>query len=428
MTKVVKFGVLFVSLFSLVWVGTAQCAIPEPKSQGKYFQGKGTRSSEEYEATAGVPGYDYGRGLQWGALHLKPSFDYRMRWSDNVFYDESGQEKNDIANNFGAEGVAELPLGGGQHLLSGGYGIVREIFNRFDSQNHTDYKGWLGLKLNYVPFTLDLEDVFENTVSRSNTEFTDRIERDENAFHSLLQIPFSRFFLENEITNYTVDYGLRGDAVFNHNLFTLYQRVGYDWAPNTQVLVEYAYINVDYTEINDRDGDGNQFMLGMRGNLTQLIAYQAWAGAQYRLYDDATRPDFNGFVVRAALQYQPTEFNIFTLKGDRGPQESTFDNQSYYTRNYLELNWRRQIHERIYWTTLGNVSYNEYSRITVRPSTSEAETRRDWQMEAGTGLEYRMPNDIVSVFVDWRYVQRASNLDGLDYEGNEVSAGVRASF
>jgi hypothetical protein len=428
MTKMVKFSMLYASLFSFAWASTALCAIPEPKSQGKYFQGKGTRASEEYELTSGVSGYDYGQGLQWGPVHFKPNFDYRIRWDDNVFYEESGQEKNDIVNSFGAEAAAELPLGGGQHLLSGGYRIYRELFNRFDSQNHTDHRGWAGLKLNYVPFTLDLEDVFENTESRSNTEFTDRVERDENAFHSLLQVPFSRFFLENEITNFTIDYGSLANTSFNHNIFTVYQRVGYDWRPNSQILAEYAYLNVDYSEIDDRDGDGNQFMLGLRGNLTELIAYQAWAGAQYRIYDEDTRPDFNDFIFRGALQYQASEFSSLTLKGDRSPQESTFDNQSYYTRNYLELNWRRKVHERIYWNTLGNMSYNEYSRITVRPSTSEAETRRDWQWQAGTGLEYLMPNDIVAVFVDWRYVQRESNLDGLDYEGNQISAGVRASF
>ena len=47
---------------------------------------------------------------------------------------------------------------------------------------------------------------------------------------------------------------------------------------------------------------------------------------------------------------------------------------------------------------------------------------------AGTGLEYTMPNDIVSFVLDYSYAARDSNFNGLDYNANEISAGVRASF
>ncbi len=411
---------LFLPLVSYAYV-------PEPKSAGKYFSGKGTKASEQYEATAGMPTYDYGKGIQWGSVHIKPSFDYRLRWDDNVFFEESN-EKNDIVNSFAGETLAELPLGGGQHLLSGAYGFNRELFNRFDSQNHTDQHGKIGIKLNYVPFTLDMEDVLERTVSRANTEFTSRIQRDENAFHSLLEIPFASFFLENEITDFNVGYKTAGNDPFNHNLFTFYQRIGHDWTPSTQILAEYAYTYIHYNNVSNRNGDANQFMLGLRGNFTELIAYQIWGGAQYRIYDEDAQPDFNGFVVRAAAQYQPSEISTWTLRLDRSPQESTFDNQNFYTRNQVTLNWQRQIYERIFWNSHGSVSYHEYSRITKRASTGEETTRRDTLWEAGTGLEYKMPNDIISFVVDWNYVNRDSNLSGLGYESNEISAGVRASF
>jgi hypothetical protein len=417
----------FLAVFSLLLISsTAFAYVPEPQSEGKYFTAKGTKASESYEATAGMPVYDYGKGLQWGPVHFKPALEYRYLWNDNIFYEEEIR-KSDYVNRLIGALDAELPLGGGQHLLTAGYGFTREWFNRFGTQDHTDHRVKGGLNLNFVPFTLDIENEYERTVSRANTEFTERIQRDENAFHSLLEVPFASFFLENEITDFDITYDRPVDAVFDHNLFTVYQRVGYDMTPNTQLLGEYAFINIDYDNTASRNGDGHQYMLGMRGKFTERIAYQAWGGVQHRIYDEDIRPDFNDFVARAAIQWDPTESNRFLWRVDRAPQESTFDGQSYYTRNRTELTWRLQIAERWFINTGGMYGYHEYSRISRRV-TGEDETRRDHVYDVGTGLEYRMPNDILSLAVDYRHTGRSSNLTGLDYEANEISMGVKASF
>ena len=425
MKKIASF--LGVAGFLLLASAVSYAYVPEPQSEGKYVTGKGTKASEEYAATAGMPVYDYGKGLQWGPLHLMPNAGYSYRWTDNVFYD-AHDPKSDYVNHFDGELLAELPLAGGQHLLSGAYFISRELFRRFDTQNHTDQLGRIGLKLNYIPFTLDVEDAYEETTSRADTEFTSRIKRDENAFHSLLEVPFASFFLENEITDFDESYSVAADSVFDHNLLTVYQRVGYDMSPATQLLAEYAFINIDYSNVGDRDGEGNQFMLGIRGNLTERVAYQFWGGAQYCIYDADIRPDFNNFVMRSALRWQPSDINSIILRADRAPQESTFDNQSFYTRNRAELTWRRQIAERWFWNTHGMYGYHEYSRITVVPITGQQETRRDNVWDLGTGLEYSMPNDLITFVIDYRLSTRDSNIDSLDYNANEISAGVRAKF
>jgi len=418
----------FVVLSLLLSTCTSHAFVPEPESAGKFFPGKGTTASETYESSAGMPVYDYGKGIQWGPLHLKPELDYSYRWQDNIFYEET-DEKSDYINNLKGGILAELPLSGGQHLLSAGYNFDSEWFSRFDSQNHTDHRGNIGLNLNFVPFTLDIEDAYERTESRANTEFTQRVQRDENAFHSLLEVPFASFFLENEITDFDISYDSAANAAFDHNLFTVYQRVGYDMSPNTQLLGEYAFINIAYDQetFGERDGDAHQYMLGLRGKFTERIAYQAWGGGQNRVYDDSTRPDFHGFVTRGALQWDPTETNRIILRADRTPQESTFDNQSFYTRNRLGLNWRLQIAERWFVNTQGGYAFHRYSRVTVQ-STGSQVTREDNEWSAGTGLEYRMPNDIVSIVLDYRHTGRDSNIAGLSYEGNEISAGIRARF
>ena len=53
--------------------------VPEPQTEGKFFPSKGTMASEEYEAKAGMPVYEYGKGIQWGPVHFKPELNYSYR-------------------------------------------------------------------------------------------------------------------------------------------------------------------------------------------------------------------------------------------------------------------------------------------------------------------------------------------------------------
>ena len=92
MKKYVFFAVVLSLLFCAVSISYAY--VPEPQSEGKYFQGKGTKASETYETTAGMPVYDYGKGIQWGPLHLKPDVEYSYRWTDNVFYEQTNAKSD----------------------------------------------------------------------------------------------------------------------------------------------------------------------------------------------------------------------------------------------------------------------------------------------------------------------------------------------
>ena len=150
-------------------------------------------------------------------------------------------------------------------------------------------------------------------------------------------------------------------------------------------------------------------------------------GAQFREYDEDSRPDFNGgLVYRSSLSFQQSETSMWTLKSDRAPQESTFDDQSFYVRNRYELFWRKQIAERIFFNLRGGLDYNEYSRVTAFPTFSR--TRRDYVWGGGSGLEYVMPNDYVSFLLEYRHDSRNSNLDGFDYHADTISGGVRVHF
>jgi len=398
----------------------------EAASKGKFVQGKGTKSNAAYQGTAGGPLYEYGRGLQLGPINLKPYIEYIAKWESNIFYDPSG-EKDDFIHRVDLGLTAEMPFGGGQHTATASYLAEIEWFSRFDNQNHDDHTIQGDLDLNYVPFGLNVKDVFRKTVSRADTEFTERVKRDENTFNSLLEIPFTKFFLETELEDFNIDYDSAANSVFDHNILTVFQRVGFDIAPSTQLLAEYGHLFIGYDRsLEERDGHADQISMGLRGNWGAKITYQVWPGVQWRIYDEASRPDYHDFILRAALQYDITEKSNIILRGSRNPVESTFDGQSFYTQNRGEIAWRQQIAERIYFQTNETLNFNEYSRTSTRGGQDKVREDAVWQ--TGLSLEYFMPNELVMLFCEYKFTGRDSNTFDLDYGNHSVSAGIRGNF
>ncbi|HTL70388.1 MAG TPA: outer membrane beta-barrel protein [Candidatus Eisenbacteria bacterium] len=397
-----------------------------PQSDGKFMQNKGTKSSESYEGTP-QPFYEYGKGMQLGSIHIKPLAEYSVNYESNIFYSDSGH-KDDVIHRIDAGANAEMPLNGGQHLASLGYMAEVERFSTNDSESHADQTLQGGLDLNFVPFSVNLRDSFKHTVSRSDTEFTDRVLRKEYQFDGVLEVPFAVFFLETELDNFYIHYQNNDNDVFDHDIFTVYQRVGYDLGPNTQILAEYAhlFINYELETFGDRDGDADQWAGGIRGALGTKTTYQLWLGGQWRVYNDDTRPDFSGFIARGALQYDLSDKSYLMVRGGRTPYESTFDNQSFYTRNRMEFIWKQQLRERFFFQTREILDYNEYSRIST--VNGDSTTRRDYVWQTGLGVEYFLPNEYISFFAEYKFNARDSNTFNLDYDAQTVSLGVKAVF
>jgi len=418
----------FISITAiLAYLSTAVlAAVPEPKSGGKWFRGKGTRYEYSYQGRYAGPLYDYGKGIQIGEAFLKPFIEYRHEWDNNIFFEENGK-KTDNIDRLSGGATLELPLDAGQHVVYLSYLGNVEWFGRFSEEDHTDHTIGGGIKINLLPISLWVDEKFRRTSERADTEFTQRVERDENTVQALLEVPFASFFLETELDDYDIDYDGSDNEEFDRHDFTIFQRVGIDVAPSTQGLVEVGYTDIDYSNVDDRNGDASEANLGVRGYvLSENLTYEVWAGAMWRAYDESPRPDFNDFIFRGGLVYDLTEESYLNLKGSRRPVESTFGGQTFYTRNRVQFNWRQQIAERIFFNTREYADYNEYGNSSVVGGDSE--TRRDWVWQAAAGLEYFMPNEILSFFGEYKFNGRESNTALLDYDGSSISIGARGRF
>lgn len=415
-------GLLAAAFFLILSHASAWAVqFPEPKSGGKFFPGKGTRAAQADAETISASRPYLGKGFDLGAIHLRPFAEYNAEYDDNVLLTEN-DEQDDFINRVRAGAGAEVPIDAGRHLLYGSYTLESEFFDEFDSEDHDDHSALVGAQLNFVPFTVAVEDNYRITNNRTNTEFNRRVERDENVFDAQITVPFAAFFVETEVIDNWVDYQESPEDAFDHNEAAVFPRIGFNLGPNTQILGEYGYTDISYDSNDARDGSANEGSVGLRGRFTERTSYQAWVGYQSRVYDLDQNPDFNDIIARGQLDFDISEASTLTLRGGRRAQETTFLNQTYYIDNSGELLWRQQFADRWFFNTREIIHFNEYSNDVG------GENREDTVWQAGAGLEYVMPNDIVSLLLEYRHRSRDSSEAGLDYDSNVVTAGVRAAF
>jgi len=403
---------------------------PEPQSGGRFFSGKGTKSSAVYsyensvddtymqksDARSSFDEHHYGKGLNLGILHVEPSLGYTGEWDSNIFLEEKNTD-GDYINRLTGGLDAYLPMLDGKYLLFAGVQSRSEWFVDHSNESHTDWSYQAGGEINFNAFQIKVDDVFKDTTDRSDSELTQRVKRYENILKGLVTVPFGRFFSETEVNDHIIHFREAGFDQFNLNAFSIYPRLGFDVGPRTQALVEYGYYHAHYENLSDRDGDAHQGQVGLRGFLGSgdLVSYQLWGGWQFRNYDNGSLAGFSSFVGHGELVYNPTELSQFILRGARRPEESLSANQTFYTRNEVSLRYRRQVAQQWFVNAQGGVGLNHYPN-----------NRIDFIWEPGAGVEYVLPGNIMALFTEYRFSQRLSDVSGSDYNRHLIDFGIKA--
>ena len=176
-------------------------------------------------------------------------------------------------------------------------------------------------------------------------------------------------------------------------------------------------IDITYPDADNRDGMAHQGQAGLRGYLGQgdLITYQVWGGWQFRGYDNGDLKNFNNFIGHGEIVYKPNDLTSLSVGAVRRPEESVGSGQTFYVRNELYLQLRRQIAQNWFVNAQGAVALNDYSN-----------DRLDFRWEPGAGVEYLLPGKILSLFGQYKYSGRESDAANSDYSRHLVNFGIKA--
>ncbi|MFZ5802850.1 MAG: outer membrane beta-barrel protein [Candidatus Omnitrophota bacterium] len=393
---------------------------PEPQSGGKYFRAKGTMAAKDYTylgrtGTRDFEDYYYGDGVRAGNVKIQPRISYTREYDSNIFLTPTDRQ-SDWINRLDWGIDAEAPLNEGQYVLYSGVQSLTEWFVGHDDQNHTDWIYQGGAQANYNHFSVEVFEDFRRTVDRAGTELTQRIDRKENYLTGLLTVPLARFFFENEISHYNLEFRDPGQKIGNRWELREIPRIGMDIGDRTQALFEYAIMPIRYDEQSDRNGLSQQPAVGLRGFLGKgdLTAYQAWVGWENRSYDSSRRKDFSSVVFRGDIRYRPSDLTELSAEVSRRPEESVTETNSYISRNDLSLRYRRKVTDYGVFHAGGTAGLYDYSS-----------KRFDSFWQAFSKAEVLLPGKFASVFGEYRFSQRHSNQSGNDYVDHIASFGVK---
>ena len=415
-------AILIIVAFSFVCGSQVAWAVwaPEPQSGGKYFRDKGTMSSSDYyylgrTGTRNSADYYYGQGLRAGILNIRPRTSYAREFDSNIFLAPS-DKKTDWVNRLDSGIDVQAPLQDGKYVLYGGVQSQSEWLVHNTGSNHTDWFYQGGAQANFNHFSASIFEDFRKTSDRSGTDFTGFNRREENYLTSLIDVPMSQVFFENEMSHYYLRFRNSSQELNDRWELREIPRFGMDIGGRTQALVEYAITPIRYFSQTSRDGLANAPSLGIRGFLGKgdLWSYQAWGGYENRSYDSSSKKDYNNFIARGDIRFRPSPLSELIAEASRRPEEAVNATDSWVTRNDLGVRYRRKV--------------TDYGAVNVGGSVGQYDFsggRDDFFWEALTKGEILLPGKFSSIFAEYRFMQKHSNQSGSDYIDHRINFGVK---
>jgi hypothetical protein len=261
-------------------------------------------------------------------------------------------------------------------------------------------------------------------------ELTVRTERWENTLDVGADYTMrERYTFDINYEWFSVDY--KDDPEFNQfdrDDHTIAGTFFYRIMPKTSILGEVDYNMVRYDQpavANQRDSDAWRFMVGVKGDLTAKTSALVKVGWEWRDYDNPNREDWDGFIAEGNITWKYREPSEVRLFGGRANVESLFEGTNYYISNYVGVEVRHFIRERLILRVRGLGGVNDYPEDVLLGAASA--DRTDTFFEAGASLRYQMRR-WVAFELSYDFLLLDSNDDQFDYRDNRIKAGVIFSY
>jgi len=356
--------------------------------------------------------------IRMGAATLATSLKVEEQFDSNIFL-TANNKKSDSISVVTPNLILDMPFGlEGRHSAQLSYKAEVGLFAHYSKQDYVnqDVNGNLTLNLPKGYFTL--KDLFRKTVDRSATEFTSRVRRTENKPEILLGVEINRLTYELGYSRFTRKYA---DLIYDNVEYSedMYSFTGYyQLFPKAKALLEYDHGVIDYSKDSTRDGDYNQFRVGLKGDLTGKTAGIVKLGYQARDYDTAGKTGFDNFVAECGVTTQFSERTQLDLIYNRTAIESTYTPNNYYDTNAVSLILTQKLIGNFSAKGSFNFERNGYPQVDAT-----GKKRRDTIWTGKLGLNYDI-KDWVKAELSYEYKEDVSNIDTKDYNRNLTSISL----
>ncbi len=363
------------------------------------------------------------KGVRMGPAFLKGGLSTAGHYDSNIFLSPNNK-KRDYINVTTTQFLVDLPMGmESRHLAQLMYVADAGAFSDFKSQNYVNQTAAGNLFLR-TPFGyFNLQNDYKNTEDRAGTEFTDQIRRHENTAKASVGVEINKLTYEIGFSDYMKRYYETQYQGLDYNEDIMSTTVFYQLFSKTKALLEYDHAIINYTKDETRDGDYDQVMTGLRGEITGKTVGLLKVGYQKRIYDFDGTTGFEGFVSESGIVTRFSERTELKLKYISRAMESIYLTNNYYDTNTFTINLNQGLFGHFKLLALSSYSFNRYPEIDA---TLE-KRRKDSIITEGLTLRYT-PREWANVNLGYQYKESMSNFDTLDYNDHLVSLGLDILF
>jgi len=343
-----------------------------------------------------------------------------ISYDDNIYLTKENAKASAISTTRAGLGYkTQLPDSGLKVTAGGAVGY--NAYTKDPSKNNF----WEGsANAGIANENLNVNNAFLFTSEPANSEQTDRTKRLSNKFAASYTTTHEKLF----------SVGLSVGDDFNRYLATRMHHLNrnrvnagaqiyYNFTPQSNVFVEYAFADTVYRQNKLNNSVGHRVGVGVNTQLASKLSGTAKLTYDMRDYShdlgNATNhPDLLGYYT--SLTWKATARDTFTLSGERSMEETVFGDNRYFADSLVSLRMQHQFNSKwavalmTAWENLHySVSVNDKKRndnlFTVRPEVNYA--FQDWL--------------VGSVWYQFR--TRNSNMN-YDYDSNKAGIMLRAIF
>jgi polysaccharide biosynthesis protein VpsM len=208
----------------------------------------------------------------------------------------------------------------------------------------------------------------------------------------------------------------------DRNETTLGSTFFYPFAPNTDVLVDYEYVDISYptpfVNAPPLGSEENFLSVGVEWEITPNTTSTAKAGYVDKQFDSSQRKDWDGLGWSVDLLMQPREQDSILVRSTRAPEETTLQGD-FIKRENLEAVWTHDWSDRVY-TELGVVIGRDTYEQSVDDRVDDI-----YNVSGRIGYEFRR---WANFYTGYSYDDKDSNAENLSYTDNVFIIGVELSL
>jgi len=369
-------------------------------------------------------------GIRSGSIIFSPGIGVNEIYDDNIYRDETGTQSDFITVIQPSLAIAtDFDL----HRLYFRTNASLGYYGDHTSENFQDYaaEGGGRLDLDYNTF-IDVSSSYRH--AHETRDEADDPDSDKPVEYDLFtqKAGFTRalgiikLYVEGIYDRFKYDDFKRAGITVDssgrdRSIYTLTTKLAYEYFPgyNVYVAAREDSRKYDKTGAVDRDSTGTELQAGTDLEITGKVKGDVYVSYLMRNYkdgiSDVNEPGFGG-----SLIWNITGLTSLTFNANRSVQETAYQDASKNLKTDFSVQMDHTLRYNLFLNANAGISLSNFDQLS-------GNDREDKDYYLGSGIEY-MPFNGTSIKLDYRYMQRDSNIADGDFNDNKLILSLAKQF